>query len=253
MSSSLSFERSTMKTSDIILVLTAFLASAVEAVEALTVVLATGVTRGWRSTLIGAGAALLVLAALIAALGPALASVPISTLRLVVGALLLIFGLQWLRKAILSYYNAINRHEYARAYGYWETPGAPNGVTPVFADFVRGYANTASVENNHWNDPFGRRGGQHRLSGAHSDQRDADRRHSAALLWLLPAALRQRTHRGHDTTLPNHTTCGTYHCCAGIGRSGRVARAGECVGAGRTVYPIIPSVRQVHEYGQEFA
>ncbi len=52
-----------MQTSDIILVLTAFLASGVEAVEALTVVLATGVTRGWRSTLIGAGAALLVLAA----------------------------------------------------------------------------------------------------------------------------------------------------------------------------------------------
>ena len=90
-----------MKTSDIILVLTAFLASGVEAVEALTVVLATGVTRGWRSTLVGAGAALLVLAALIAVLGPALAYVPIDTLRLVVGALLLIFGLQWLRKAIL--------------------------------------------------------------------------------------------------------------------------------------------------------
>jgi uncharacterized membrane protein len=90
-----------MKTSDIILVLTAFLASAVEAVEALTVVLATGVTRGWRSTLIGAGAALLVLAALITALGPALAVVPIDTLRLVIGALLLIFGLQWLRKALL--------------------------------------------------------------------------------------------------------------------------------------------------------
>src|SRR5258706_10012986 len=90
-----------MQTSDIILVLTAFLASAVEAVEALTVVLATGVTRGWRSTLIGAGAALVVLAALIAAPGPALASVPIDTLRLVGGALLLIFCLQWLRKAIL--------------------------------------------------------------------------------------------------------------------------------------------------------
>jgi len=90
-----------MQTRDIILVLTAFLASGVEAVEALTVVLATGVTRGWRSTLIGAGVALLVLAALIAALGPALAAVPFDTLRLVVGALLLIFGLQWLRKAIL--------------------------------------------------------------------------------------------------------------------------------------------------------
>jgi len=90
-----------MTTSDIILVLTAFLASAVEAVEALTVVLATGVTRGWRSTLIGAGVALLALAALIAVFGRALAAVPIDTLRLVVGALLLIFGLQWLRKAML--------------------------------------------------------------------------------------------------------------------------------------------------------
>ena len=75
-----------MKTSDIILVLTACLASGVEAVEALTVMLATGVTRGWRSTLIGAGAALLVLAGLIVTLGPALASVPIDTLRLVIAS-----------------------------------------------------------------------------------------------------------------------------------------------------------------------
>src|SRR6267378_8669448 len=70
-------------------------------VEALTIVLAVGVTRGWRSTLIGAGAATLALAALIGALGPAISSVPIDTLRLVVGGLLLVFGLQWLRKAIL--------------------------------------------------------------------------------------------------------------------------------------------------------
>ncbi len=46
---------------------------------------------------------------------------------------------------IQSYYNAVNQHEYARAYGAWETPGAPNGVTPVFKDFVSGYANVASV------------------------------------------------------------------------------------------------------------
>jgi uncharacterized membrane protein len=82
-------------------VLSAFLASAVETVEALTIVLAMGLTRGWRSTLIGAGAALFALAAIVAALGPALTVIPISTLRLVVGALLLVFGLQWLRKAIL--------------------------------------------------------------------------------------------------------------------------------------------------------
>jgi len=83
------------------LVLAAFLASAVEAVEAFTLVLAVGVTRGWRSTLIGAGTATLTLAAVIAAFGPALALMPIDALRVIVGTLLLIFGLQWLRKAIL--------------------------------------------------------------------------------------------------------------------------------------------------------
>jgi uncharacterized membrane protein len=83
------------------LFLTAFLACGVEMVEALTIVLAVGVTRGWRSTLLGAGAATLALVVLIGALGPAISSVPIDTLRLAVGALLLIFGLQWLRKAIL--------------------------------------------------------------------------------------------------------------------------------------------------------
>jgi uncharacterized membrane protein len=83
------------------LVFSAFLASAVEMVEALTIVLASGVARGWRSSLIGVGAATVVLAAVVAALGPALTVVPISVLRLVVGALLLVFGLQWLRKAIL--------------------------------------------------------------------------------------------------------------------------------------------------------
>jgi uncharacterized membrane protein len=83
------------------LVSSAFLASAVEMVEALTIVLASGVARGWRSSLIGVGAATVALAAVVAALGPALTVVPISVLRLVVGALLLVFGLQWLRKAIL--------------------------------------------------------------------------------------------------------------------------------------------------------
>jgi uncharacterized membrane protein len=86
---------------DVLLVLSAFLASAVEMVEALTIVLASGLARGWRSSLIGVGAATLALAVVVAALGPALTLIPINALRLVVGGLLLTFGLQWLRKAIL--------------------------------------------------------------------------------------------------------------------------------------------------------
>jgi len=73
----------------------------VEFVEALTIVLASGVARGWRSSLTGVAAATVVLAAIVAALGPALTVIPIDALRLVVGSLLLVFGLQWLRKAIL--------------------------------------------------------------------------------------------------------------------------------------------------------
>jgi uncharacterized membrane protein len=84
-----------------LLVLASFLASAVEMVEALTIVLAAGITRGWRSSLIGVALALVALAVITALLGPALTVIPIDTLRLVVGTLLLIFGLQWLRKAIL--------------------------------------------------------------------------------------------------------------------------------------------------------
>jgi uncharacterized membrane protein len=90
-----------VSTSSIFVLLGAFLASAVEMVEALTIVLGVGIVRGWRSTLIGAGSALIVLGVLVAALGPALRAIPIDALRFVVGALLLAFGLQWLRKAIL--------------------------------------------------------------------------------------------------------------------------------------------------------
>jgi uncharacterized membrane protein len=97
-------------TQGVFLFLSAFLASAVEMVEALTIVLAVGVTRGWRSSLLGVGAALLALAGLVAALGPSISSIPIDDLRLVVGGLLLVFGLQWLRKAILraSGYTALH-------------------------------------------------------------------------------------------------------------------------------------------------
>ncbi|MDA8044308.1 MAG: hypothetical protein M0Z30_03580 [Actinomycetota bacterium] len=78
-----------------------FLACAVEAVEATTIVLAAGTARDWRSAFSGTAAAVVVLAAIVAGLGPALSAVPLRGLRLAVGGLLLIFGLQWLRKAIL--------------------------------------------------------------------------------------------------------------------------------------------------------
>jgi uncharacterized membrane protein len=84
-----------------VLIFAAFLACAVEAVEALTIVLAAGTARDWRSAGTGVISALVVLAAIVAALGPALSSLPMGGLRLAVGGLLLVFGLQWLRKAVL--------------------------------------------------------------------------------------------------------------------------------------------------------
>src|ERR1700745_1607078 len=87
-----------------------FLACAVEAVEATTIVLAAGTARDWRSAATGMTAAIVLLAIIVAALGPAVSALPLRELRLVVGALLLIFGLQWLRKAILraSGYKALH-------------------------------------------------------------------------------------------------------------------------------------------------
>ena len=112
---------------DVLLVLSAFLASAVEMVEALTIVLASGLARGWRSSLIGVGAATLALAVVVAVLGPALTLIPIDALRLVVGGLLLTFGLQWLRKAILraSGYKALHDEEAIFATELREAETAP--------------------------------------------------------------------------------------------------------------------------------
>ena len=90
-----------MNAASIALYITVLIASAVEMVEALTIILAIGLTRGWRSTALASGAAVAVLAVVVAILGPALTIIPIGILHLVVGSLLLIFGLQWLRKAIL--------------------------------------------------------------------------------------------------------------------------------------------------------
>ena len=96
----------------LVVALPAFLASLVEFVEALTIVLAVGVTRQWRSTLIGVGVAVLSLAVIVGAFGTAVVLfVPIAILRLVVGGFLLVFGLQWLCKAVLRAAGAKARHD----------------------------------------------------------------------------------------------------------------------------------------------
>ena len=97
-------------------VLAAFLASMVEFVEALTVILAVGSVRGWRDTLAGAVVALGVLLAVVAALGSALTRVPLASLQLVIGVLLLLFGMRWLRKAVLRSAGVIPLHDEAAAY-----------------------------------------------------------------------------------------------------------------------------------------
>ena len=86
---------------NLLLILSVFFASIVESVEALTIVLAVGTTRGWRSTWYGVAAAAVVLSVIVLVLGTAVTLIPLGALRLVVGGILLIFGLQWLRKAIL--------------------------------------------------------------------------------------------------------------------------------------------------------
>ena len=94
----------------------AFLASLVEFVEALTVVLAVGAVRGWRGALGGAGAALLLLALLVALLGPAIVRIPQGIVQLGLGSLLLLFGMRWLRKAILRAAGVIPLHDEEDAY-----------------------------------------------------------------------------------------------------------------------------------------
>lgn len=96
--------------------LAAFLASAVEFVEALTVVLAVGAVRGWRGALTGAAAALAALLAVVLLFGPLLTRIPLRDVQLVVGGLLLLFGLRWLRKAVLRAAGVIPLHDEAAAY-----------------------------------------------------------------------------------------------------------------------------------------
>jgi uncharacterized membrane protein len=93
--------RSILSTVDPAVATSAFLASAIEVLEMVAIVVAVGTARSWRATLLGAAGGLLVLAVMVGALGPALGQVSLQPLRLVVGALLLVFGLGWLRKGVL--------------------------------------------------------------------------------------------------------------------------------------------------------
>ena len=94
----------------------AFLASLVEAVEAFTVVLAVGTVRGWRPALWGAAAAMASLGLMVVALGPALGQIPVQWLQLLIGVLLLLFGMRWLRKAILRSAGIITLHDEAAVF-----------------------------------------------------------------------------------------------------------------------------------------
>ena len=118
-------------------VLAAFLASLVEFVEALTIVLAVGTTRGWRSALTGAGAGAAVLALLTLAFGPALQRIPIASLQLVVGILLLFFGMRWLRKAVLRAAGVIGLHDETAIFAREQSALSANGATPQRASLDR--------------------------------------------------------------------------------------------------------------------
>ncbi|KUM24867.1 hypothetical protein AU467_28810 [Mesorhizobium loti] len=116
-----------------------FLASFVEVVEAFTIVLAVGVTRSWRPALTGAGLALAVLAALVLAFGPLLALVPITVLQYIVGVLLVLFGMRWLRKAILRSAGVIALRDEEAAFSR-QTDALGRQANDRRADYLAGVA-----------------------------------------------------------------------------------------------------------------
>ena len=122
----------------------AFLASFVEVVEAFTIVLAVGVTRSWRPALTGAALALALLAALVLAFGPLLALVPINVLQFVVGVLLILFGMRWLRKAVLRSIGVIALHDEDVAFSK-ETSALQQQANDRRADYLAGLASFKAV------------------------------------------------------------------------------------------------------------
>ncbi|MET2831004.1 COG4280 domain-containing protein [Mesorhizobium shangrilense] len=114
-----------------------FLGSFVEVVEAFTIILAVGLSRSWRPAFVGTGLALAVLAALIIVLGPLLGQIPIELLQYVVGVLLILFGIRWLRKAILRASGYIALHDEAKAFAA-ETDALQRQASDRRADFLAG-------------------------------------------------------------------------------------------------------------------
>jgi uncharacterized membrane protein len=106
-----------------------FFASLVEVVEAFTIVLAAGTLRGWRGAVVGTAAGLATLTLIVVALGPLLDQIPLHLLQLFIGVLLLLFGMGWLRKAVLRLANIIPRHDENAAYAA-ETANLNDAATP---------------------------------------------------------------------------------------------------------------------------
>jgi uncharacterized membrane protein len=117
----------------------AFLASLVEFVEAFTIVLAVGLTHSWRPAFIGSALAAFVLAALVLLLGPLLALVPLAVLQFAIGVLLILFGMRWLRKAILRAAGALALHDEAKAFAH-ETDALRQRRNERRADYLAGLA-----------------------------------------------------------------------------------------------------------------
>jgi uncharacterized membrane protein len=132
------------------LALSVFLACSVEAVEALTIVLAVGTARSWSAALSGALAAVLALGVSVAALGPTLTSLPLDLLRTIVGVLLLLFGLQWLRKAVLRSAGLKAKHDELQTYDAQTAAARAAGTTRRAAGTTRrgldGYAFTTAFK-----------------------------------------------------------------------------------------------------------
>jgi uncharacterized membrane protein len=137
------WSRESMSGAEVGMAVSVFLACAVEAVEALTIVLAVGITRSWSAALSGVGAAALALAAIVAVGGPALTALPIDVLRVGVGGLLLVIGLQWLRKAVLRAAGVKAKHDEKEIFREETEAARAAGASPPGFD---GYAFTVSFK-----------------------------------------------------------------------------------------------------------